>query len=640
MRCSGLLVIAGFIATLTAGVCGAESPLLALPAASLPVSTLAPTTKAATEARRILPNVPLFRTVADQSAAIGDEAGTRAYPNSLRLELAPGVAFDGQVYRVERSDNGAISLSMKLAGQPLGFAVLTELDGRVHGMVMMPGGRWQVKSVDDGSQVVEKLDDAAFPPDGQPLGVHGAPPHAGSAGDGPLASAGSTNQWLIDVMIVWDAAAQAAAGADAAGMQTMAANAVAIANTTYANSGIAQRLRLVYSGAVTYTERTTCPGGGDHFDCALDDITNDFITAPATLSSLRATHGADLVTLLIADHSFCGIAWLPDTISSANNGYGFSVVSQSCAVSNLSYPHELGHNMGANHDVANAPVHQGPKPYNYGSYNAVNKWRTVMAYPSPCSNDFSCARLPFFSNPDYAVDYDGAGGEPAITLGTASTQNNAMVLNLTAKAIAAYSDTSALHPVPASFTDVPVGDSQFGAVEFLKQSQITSGCTASTYCVGNPITRRQMAVFLERARKSSVYTPPAATGIFIDVPAASQFADYIEALKADGITQGCTANQFCPDDSVSRAQMALFVLRASCGPAYVPAAATGTIFADVTTATSGAAFIEKLYRSGVTQGCGLSPLSYCPNDSLTRGQMAVFMERTFPLLTPSEACTP
>jgi peptidyl-Asp metalloendopeptidase len=351
-----IVIMAGLLATLAASPCAAEAPLLALPAASLPESTLAATAKAGVDARRILPNIPLFHTVADKAAAFGDNAGARAYPNPLRLELAPGVAFDGQVYRVERSDNGAISLSMKLAGQPLGYAVLTELDGHVHGMVMMPGGRWQVKSLDDGSPIVEKLDDAAFPPDGQPHAVHGARPHAGAAGDGPLASAGSTNQWRIDVMIVWDAAAQAAAGGGAAGMQTMAANAVAIANTTYANSGIAQRVRLVYSGAVTYTERTTCSGGGDAFDCALDDITNDLITAPATLSSLRATHGADLVTLLIGDESFCGIAWLPDTISSANSGLGFSVVSQSCAVGNLSYPHELGHNMGANHDAANAGI--------------------------------------------------------------------------------------------------------------------------------------------------------------------------------------------------------------------------------------------------------------------------------------------
>ncbi|MEO8849439.1 MAG: S-layer homology domain-containing protein, partial [Casimicrobiaceae bacterium] len=265
------------------------------------------------------------------------------------------------------------------------------------------------------------------------------------------------------------------------------------------------------------------------------------------------------------------------------------------------------------------------------------------AYPDPCYTDAGnsdCTRVPWFSNPDYKVDYDGPGGHPAITMGNATTENNSMVLNLTAKAVAGYRATAASHPISTSFADMPLGNSQFGAVEFMKQAQITSGCTANTYCPAAAITRRQMAVFLERARRNSLYVPPAATGIFSDVAPASQFAGFIEALSADGITQGCSPGDYCPEDPVNRAQMAIFILRASCGSSYVPAAATGTIFADVSTSTPGAAYIEKIYRLGGATGCATGPLRYCPADALTRGQMAVFMERSFPFLAPSEACTP
>ena len=81
-----------------------------------------------------------------------------------------------------------------------------------------------------------------------------------------------------------------------------------------------------------------------------------------------------------------------------------------------------------------------------------------------------------------------------------------------------------------------------------------------------------MAVFVLKAEHGVCYTPPPCTppGVFADVPCPSQYADWIEAMAAEGITGGCGGGNFCPQDSVRRDQMAPFLLKAVHGPTYVP----------------------------------------------------------------------
>ena len=138
-----------------------------------------------------------------------------------------------------------------------------------------------------------------------------------------------------------------------------------------------------------------------------------------------------------------------------------------------------------------------------------------------------------------------------------------------------------------------------------------------------------MAVFLERGMKGSAYAPPAASGtVFLDVPQNAFAASFIEQLYLDGITAGCGNNNYCPNDSVTRGQMAVFLLRAHYGSGYTPPPAVG-VFSDVDLANPFAPWIEKLAADGITGGCGNG--KYCPNAAVTRAQMAVFLVRTFDL---------
>src|SRR5262249_48515871 len=84
---------------------------------------------------------------------------------------------------------------------------------------------------------------------------------------------------------------------------------------------------------------------------------------------------------------------------------------------------------------------------------------------------------------------------------------------------------------------------------------------------------------------------------------------------------------YCPDDVITCGQMAVFLLRGIHGAGYNPPAATGTMFTDVPTSHPYAKWIEQLAREGITSGCSTSPPQYCPDATVTRAQMAVFLLR-------------
>ena len=122
---------------------------------------------------------------------------------------------------------------------------------------------------------------------------------------------------------------------------------------------------------------------------------------------------------------------------------------------------------------------------------------------------------------------------------------------------------------------------------------------------------------------------PVAASAFSDVPTTYWAREWIERLYNAHITAGCSASplMYCPDGSATRAQMTVFLERSMNGSAYVPPAGTGTVFADVPLSYWAVDWIEKFYTDGITTGCGASPLNFCPEDSINRAQMAVFLLR-------------
>jgi parallel beta-helix repeat protein len=227
-----------------------------------------------------------------------------------------------------------------------------------------------------------------------------------------------------------------------------------------------------------------------------------------------------------------------------------------------------------------------------------------------------------------------------ITPGTGVVVNSATTIHVNAPALAAgslsdlsVSNTDGTHGTLSkawvdNFLDVPFGQQFYDWVTKLVGNGITAGVGGGLYGVAQPTLRQQMAVFLLKARHGLCYVPPHCVGSFTDVPCPSTFADWIEALAAEGITGGCGAGIYCPQNPVRRDQMAVFLLKAQHGPAYVPPICTG-VFPDVPCPSTFANWIEQLNAEAITGGCGGG--NYCPSNPNTRGQMAVFIDKTFGL---------
>jgi len=114
---------------------------------------------------------------------------------------------------------------------------------------------------------------------------------------------------------------------------------------------------------------------------------------------------------------------------------------------------------------------------------------------------------------------------------------------------------------------------------------------------------------------------------FTDVGGADPFHDFVEQLVRNGVTAGCGQGAYCRDDSVTRAQMAVFLLKSKLGSGHVPPPCTGLVFEDVP--CTGGPFdpsIEELASLQVTGGCQSVPVAlYCPGNTVNRQQMAVFL---------------
>jgi hypothetical protein len=180
---------------------------------------------------------------------------------------------------------------------------------------------------------------------------------------------------------------------------------------------------------------------------------------------------------------------------------------------------------------------------------------------------------------------------------------------------------------------VPLEHPFYDFIGKLSALGITLGCGVGYYCPDDNTTREQMAIFIERAL--GVFNPPTpGQQTFQDVPPTLMGYAFIEDFVARGITLGCAAGPprlYCPSASVTREQVAIFILR-GLGVFTPPAGPQTPTFADVPNSGAtdyGYEFIEEFARRGITSGCATAPRRYCPHTPVTRGQMAVFLLRAF-----------
>lgn len=136
-----------------------------------------------------------------------------------------------------------------------------------------------------------------------------------------------------------------------------------------------------------------------------------------------------------------------------------------------------------------------------------------------------------------------------------------------------------------------------------------------------------MAVFIIQSLGENPPTPT--TQRFADVPPSHPFFKFIDRVAALNITAGCGGGNYCPDQPVTREQMAVFLLQAL-GETNLPTPETQR-FEDVPPSSPFFKFVDRAAVLGITAGCSTSPPKYCPKDSVTQGQMAVFLVAAFEL---------
>jgi len=182
-----------------------------------------------------------------------------------------------------------------------------------------------------------------------------------------------------------------------------------------------------------------------------------------------------------------------------------------------------------------------------------------------------------------------------------------------------------------TFADVLPTHPQWQYIERIYANQITAGCSTSPmyYCPNSILTRAQMAVFILRGEHGKDYIPQNATGtMFNDVPINHWAGKWIEQLAREEITGGCGNGNFCPDRPITKAEMSIFLLRAKYGNAYTPDPAVG-VFEDVPANYWAAAWIEQEAIEGIGYTCDIA--LYCPGESVSRAMMALLLVRTFKL---------
>lgn len=390
----------------------------------------------------------------------------------LNLDLPGARSVEASVDRFDLIGSQRMVCRGHVIGRP-GSQVTLALSGdAAAGSVFIPTeGMFQIQYAGQGWQRVTAIDTTQVPS----CGVRTRDLTSSASTDtgrdsnttmSPLVQAagspgGPTNA-IIDLLIVYTPAARAGAGG-MEGISALIDAAVTEANTAFENSEVRARLRLVHSAEVSYSESGSI---NEDLDALEDDSTN----SPLHMAhELRRIHRADLVSMITeitgGPH---GLANQMREIEVEFAEHAFSVVQRQYAVAYQSLAHELGHNMGCQHDRETSPT-GGAFGYSHALRFEAGEalYHTVMAYQPGLP-------VPYFSNPD--VMFMGVPtGVPEMSTNSA---NNAKTLNLSAATVARFDSINPTGAPPQLTLISPTNGSVYYAptvLELVAEASDTDG---------------------------------------------------------------------------------------------------------------------------------------------------------------------
>lgn len=352
--------------------------------------------------------------VTERSAVVVEVDSTLLTQRAAQLEVAlpdgrvVSVLFD----RLEPHGPHRFSWFGHLQGQPDQSMILSVVDGFYSGSLHALDAVYEFTAHGRHQLRIAELATEAFPECEGALAVEAL--DAGHVS--PLVAPNRGDTVAFDVMVVYTPEARDGAGGTEA-IEATAQAAVDAMNQSLTNSNVDAQATLSYAGLVNYND--TGDAGVD-----LSWLRND-----SAVADLRDTYGADMVALLVNTMGGCGLGYVMRSPGPGFAGSAFQVTRRSCAVGNLSFAHEFGHNMGLEHNPedSSATPASASFPWSFGHYHD-GEYRTVMSYSAPCPN--GCTRQQFFSNP--LVQHNG------LDTGILDERDNARSLDVTAAIIADF----------------------------------------------------------------------------------------------------------------------------------------------------------------------------------------------------------
>ena len=308
---------------------------------------------------------------------------------TLQMSLPDGPIVDvAEVSREER--HLGLVWRGEIVGDHHSHVGITVHRGQMSGRIFGTDGLWEISPQPGGRHSIDKLEDQLFPACAVD---HDHSQHNAFAGGDPNPCPSPSDPIdRVDLLLLYTPTAMNAAGGQAQ-IEAVGQSAVDRMNESLMNAQMPARVRLAHIEMANYDDSGS--------------ISSDlgWLSSNSGVADLRNQYRTDMVGMLNNGGGACGIGQLP-----RNWGAGGSpnsvhqVTARSCAVGNLSFAHEHGHNIGFEHDPANGgSPGSGTFPFRYGHY-VSGSYRSVMSYSNQCTG--GCPRAPYFSNSN--VSFMGA----------------------------------------------------------------------------------------------------------------------------------------------------------------------------------------------------------------------------------------